>query len=43
MYDLVAGFKNLQMSYIISKKRALEVFPMLKGDNLKAALVYHDG
>lgn len=42
-YDLVAGTKNLKMSYFLNKKRALELFPMLKSENLKGAIVYYDG
>lgn len=42
-YDLVAGTKNLKWSYFLSRKRALELFPMLKSDNLKGAIVYYDG
>lgn len=42
-YDLVAGTKNLKWSYFLNKKRALELFPMLKKDNLKGAIVYYDG
>lgn len=42
-YDLVAGTKNLKWSYFLSKKRALELFPMLKRENLKGAIVYYDG
>lgn len=42
-YDLVAGTKNLKWSYFLNKKRALELFPMLKSDNLKGAIVYYDG
>jgi len=42
-YDFVAGTKNLRGSYFLSRKRALEQFPMLKRDNLKGAIVYYDG
>lgn len=42
-YDMVAGKRKLEWSYYISKKRALELFPMLKPDSLKGALVYYDG
>lgn len=42
-YDLVAGTKNLKWSYFLSRKRALELFPMLRSDNLKGAIVYYDG
>ena len=43
MYDLVSGRKLLKSSYMMSKARALERFPMLKREQLKAALVYFDG
>lgn len=42
-YDLVAGGRNLKWSYFLNRKRALELFPMLKKDNLKGAIVYYDG
>lgn len=42
-YDLVAGTKNLKSSYLLSKKSALELFPMLKREKLVGALVYYDG
>ncbi|KAH3754670.1 hypothetical protein DPMN_189351 [Dreissena polymorpha] len=43
MYDLVAGKQRLKPSYFLSKKKALELFPMLKRDQLVGALVYYDG
>ena len=43
MYDFVAGSELLKPSYLLSKAKALEFFPMLKKDELKAALVYFDG
>lgn len=43
MYDLVAGQENLKSSYLLSKKSALELFPMLNKDRLCGALVYYDG
>nr|CAD7393841.1 unnamed protein product [Timema cristinae] len=43
MYDLVAGSKTLKNSYYLSKKDALELFPMLRGDKLRGAIVYYDG
>lgn len=33
LYDLVAGKENLKTSYFLSKKNALELFPMLKKVN----------
>ncbi|XP_033231433.1 glycerol-3-phosphate dehydrogenase, mitochondrial isoform X2 [Belonocnema kinseyi] len=43
MYDLVAGSKTVKSSYYLSKRNALELFPMLKGDKLTGAIVYYDG
>jgi len=43
MYDIVAGTKTLKSSYFLSKKNALELFPMLQGDKLCGAIVYYDG
>lgn len=42
-YDFVAGSQLLKPSYVISKTRALELFPMLKKDSLVGAIVYYDG
>lgn len=42
-YDIVAGRQLLKPSYFITKRSALELFPMLKKDQLKGALVYYDG
>ena len=42
-YDAVAGKQRLQGSYFLSKKKALDLFPMLKKDSLRGALVYYDG
>uniref|UniRef100_A0A1B0GC41 glycerol-3-phosphate dehydrogenase n=1 Tax=Glossina morsitans morsitans TaxID=37546 RepID=A0A1B0GC41_GLOMM len=42
-YDLAAGYRNVKGSYFLSKQDALELFPMLKKDNLVGAVVYHDG
>ncbi|KAF3688411.1 Glycerol-3-phosphate dehydrogenase, mitochondrial [Channa argus] len=43
MYDLVAGIQCLKSSYVLSKTKALEFFPMLKKDKLVGAIVYYDG
>ncbi|KAM9835746.1 glycerol-3-phosphate dehydrogenase, mitochondrial [Aulostomus maculatus] len=43
MYDLVAGIQCLKSSYILTKAKALELFPMLKKDKLVGAIVYYDG
>lgn len=42
-YDILAGGENMESSYIMTKGRALEAFPMLKSDGLVGALVYYDG
>ncbi|XP_056392575.1 glycerol-3-phosphate dehydrogenase, mitochondrial [Hyla sarda] len=42
-YDLVAGSQCLKSSYVLSKSKALELFPMLQKDRLVGAIVYYDG
>lgn len=42
-YDILAGGENMESSYIMTKGRALEAFPMLKSEGLVGALVYYDG
>lgn len=34
MYDLLAGSENMSSSYIMSRSKALETFPMLKHEGL---------
>ncbi|KAM4697644.1 glycerol-3-phosphate dehydrogenase, mitochondrial [Rhinophrynus dorsalis] len=43
VYDLVAGSQCLKSSYVLSKSKALEHFPMLRKDKLVGAIVYYDG
>ena len=43
MYDILAGKENMETSYLMSKGKALETFPMLKQEGLVGALVYYDG
>ncbi|KAI0357605.1 DAO-domain-containing protein [Trametes cingulata] len=43
MYDILAGKENMESSYLMSKGKALETFPMLKQEGLVGALVYYDG
>jgi len=43
MYDFVAGRKTIKSSYYLSKSNSLELFPMLKGEKLKGAIIYYDG
>ncbi|KAI0657281.1 DAO-domain-containing protein [Cubamyces menziesii] len=43
MYDILAGKENMESSYLMSKGKALEAFPMLKQEGLVGALVYYDG
>ncbi|KDQ62798.1 hypothetical protein JAAARDRAFT_149905 [Jaapia argillacea MUCL 33604] len=43
MYDMLAGKENMETSYLMSKGKALETFPMLKSQGLVGALVYYDG
>ena len=40
-YDLLAGKENLESSYFLTKGKALEAFPMLRGSGLVGALVYY--
>ena len=43
MYDLVSGGQILKSSYFLNRSRSMEIFPHLKEDKLKGALVYYDG
>ncbi|KAF8443162.1 DAO-domain-containing protein [Boletus edulis BED1] len=43
MYDVLAGKENMESSYLMSKGKALEMFPMLKREGLVGAVVYYDG
>ncbi|KZS97959.1 DAO-domain-containing protein [Sistotremastrum niveocremeum HHB9708] len=43
MYDVLAGGENMESSYLMSRGKALEAFPMLKSDGLVGAVVYYDG
>jgi len=43
MYDMLAGGENMESSYIMSKGKAQEAFPLLKSDGLVGAMVYYDG
>ena len=43
MYDWLAGKENMESSYLMTKGKALEAFPMLKSDGLVGAVVYYDG
>ncbi|CAZ81094.1 unnamed protein product [Tuber melanosporum] len=43
VYDFLAGKENLESSYFLTRGKALEAFPMLKGNGLAGALVYYDG
>ena len=43
MYDLVSGRQLLRSSYVVGKKKALELFPMLKKEKLCGAIIYYDG
>ncbi|KAF8321962.1 FAD dependent oxidoreductase-domain-containing protein [Cantharellus anzutake] len=42
-YDFLAGGENMESSYVMTKGKALEAFPMLKSEGLVGALVYYDG
>jgi glycerol-3-phosphate dehydrogenase len=43
VYDFLAGKEAIESSYLLSRRRALEEFPMLKKDQLVGAIVYYDG
>lgn len=43
MYDVLAGSQNMESSYAIGRGKAMEAFPMLKGEGLAGAVVYYDG
>lgn len=43
LYDVLAGKENMETSYLMSKGKALEAFPMLNREGLVGALVYYDG
>lgn len=43
LYDILAGEENMESSYLMTKGKALEAFPMLKSDGLVGAVVYYDG
>ncbi|KAG6050968.1 hypothetical protein E4U39_002708 [Claviceps sp. Clav50 group G5] len=43
MYDLLAGSQGLESSYLLSRRKALEAFPLLNRHHLVGALVYYDG
>ena len=43
LYDLLAGKKGLGRSVLISRHEALQRFPMLKSEGLKAGVIYYDG
>ncbi|KAE8220174.1 hypothetical protein CF319_g6263 [Tilletia indica] len=43
MYDFLAGSENMESSYVLGRGKALEAFPMLKGEGLAGAVVYYDG
>lgn len=43
MYDLVSGRQLLKSSYVVGKRKALELFPMLKKEKLCGAIIYYDG
>ena len=43
MYDVLAGKENMESSYLMTRGKALEAFPMLKQEGLVGAVVYYDG
>ena len=43
LYDLLAGRLGLGRSSLVGRKEALRRFPMLRGEKLKAGVIYYDG
>ena len=43
VYDVLAGKRNIGRSRLLSRKQALQHFPMLKKEGLKAGVLYYDG
>lgn len=43
LYDLLAMTKNVKGCYYLNKDHTLEVFPLLKKENLCGSIVYYDG
>lgn len=43
LYDVLAGKQNMEGSYLMSRGKTLEQFPLLKDANLRGSLVYYDG
>jgi glycerol-3-phosphate dehydrogenase len=41
LYDILAGSENIESSYFLTRSKALDVFPMLRKDGFKGALVYY--
>ncbi|KAK9451537.1 FAD dependent oxidoreductase-domain-containing protein [Limtongia smithiae] len=42
-YDLLAGRENMASSFFMTRSAALDMFPLLKPDDLKGGIVYYDG
>ncbi|MFT3963272.1 FAD-dependent oxidoreductase [Propionivibrio sp.] len=43
LYDALAGRMGLGKSRLVGRAEALKRFPMLRGENLKAGVIYYDG
>jgi glycerol-3-phosphate dehydrogenase len=43
LYDVLAGKLGLGKSRLVGRKEALRRFPMLRGERLKAGVIYYDG
>lgn len=43
LYDVLAGSKSLGSSRLIGREAALQRFPMLKAEGLRAGVLYYDG
>ncbi|KAE8147089.1 FAD dependent oxidoreductase-domain-containing protein [Aspergillus avenaceus] len=42
-YDYLAGSEGIESSYFLPRSKAVDVFPMLRKDNIFGAMVYYDG
>jgi glycerol-3-phosphate dehydrogenase len=43
LYDVLAGRLGLGKSSLVGRREALRRFPMLRGEHLKAGVIYYDG
>ena len=43
LYDILAGWRSLGKSQLISKEKTIALFPNIKKEKLKNGVLYHDG